>query len=86
MLNRSDIADIIWEHLGGKAPKGGAVSSVPAASRELPKKVFISDWELRKRYKVGEKSIRLPANAILSPLSRDWLDYAGIEVLPERTE
>ena len=34
------------------------------------KKVFLSDWELKKLGVAG-----LPENAIISPLSRDWLEY-----------
>ena len=33
------------------------------------KKVFISDWELRRN------PGNIPENAIISPLSRDWLEY-----------
>ncbi len=77
MLTKSDIGDIICEHLRDR-PGGGP--SAPAASRPLPKRVFISDWELRKLYKPGMKSVKIPANAILSPLSLDWLDYSGVEV------
>ena len=33
------------------------------------KRVFISDWELRR------DPGNIPENAIISPLSRDWLDY-----------
>lgn len=78
MLTKSDIGDIICEHLRVR-PGGGRAA--PAASRPLPKRVFISDWELKKLYKPGMKSIKLPANAILSPLSLDWLDYSGVEVI-----
>ena len=40
---------------------------------ERPKKVFISDWELR-RMKASGSGAGLPDNAIISPLSSDWLD------------
>ncbi len=36
---------------------------------EIQKRVFISDWELRK------SPGNIPENAIVSPLSRDWMDY-----------
>jgi len=36
------------------------------------KKIFISDWELKKMVEAGQS---IPANAIISPLSKDWLDY-----------
>jgi len=40
------------------------------------KKVFLSDWELRRRA-AGQKAVDLPENTIISPLSRDWLEYQG---------
>jgi hypothetical protein len=80
MLTKGDIADIICEHLPGSSGQG-AVAPVKAASRPVPKRVFISDWELRKLFKPGQKTVKIPSNAIVSPLSLDWLDYAGVEVL-----
>ena len=82
MLTKGDIADVISEYLlRGSDTRPGAVTA--KASRALPKRVFISDWELRKMVKPGQKAVRVPANAIVSPLSMDWLDYNGIEVVRE---
>jgi len=77
MLTKGDISDIISQHLSG----GGAVAVLSKASGPLRKWVFISDWELKKQLKPGQKSVQVPANAIISPLSLDWLDYNGIRVL-----
>ena len=68
------------EHLsrssgGGAAPARGKYAAV--------KKVFISDWELRRIYKPGSVTVRVPANAIVSPLSLDWLDYNGVRIIRE---
>ena len=38
------------------------------------KKVFLSDWELKKMNAAGRKAASLPENAIISPLSREWLE------------
>jgi L-fuculose-phosphate aldolase len=43
---------------------------------EKPKKVFLSDWELKRLNASGAGAI-VPDNAIISPLSRDWLEYGG---------
>jgi hypothetical protein len=85
MLTKGDIADIIAERLGRGAAAGPAprACGVPAASRPLPKKVFLSDWELRRLYKEGRKIVKIPANAIVSPLSQDWLDYKGVKIVRE---
>ncbi|MCK5582417.1 MAG: class II aldolase/adducin family protein, partial [Elusimicrobiales bacterium] len=39
---------------------------------EENKKIFISDWELKKMVESGKP---IPDNAIISPLSKEWLDY-----------
>ncbi|MEA3306881.1 MAG: class II aldolase/adducin family protein [Elusimicrobiota bacterium] len=36
------------------------------------KRIFISDWELKKMARSGQS---IPANAIISPLSQEWLEY-----------
>ncbi|MDO8805672.1 MAG: hypothetical protein Q7R35_14730 [Elusimicrobiota bacterium] len=78
MLTKGAVEDLIMQHLsrepGGAAPAG---KKVPA----VVKKVFLSDWELRRIYKPGSKTVQVPSNVIVSPLSLDWLDYNGITVL-----
>lgn len=44
------------------------------------KRVFISDWELRK------DPGNVPEGAIISPLSRDWLEYGGSAAGPASAE
>ena len=87
MLTKGDIADVIAERLGllpaACAGRSSAPARVPAASRPLPKRIFISDWELRRIYKAGQKTVKIPANAIVSPLSEDWLDYQGVKIIRE---
>jgi len=77
MLTKGALEDLIMEHL---RPAPGAAPAVKKV-RELKKRVFLSDWELRRLYKAGDRTVSVPANAILSPLSLDWLDYDGITVL-----
>ncbi len=43
---------------------------------ENKKKVFLSDWELKRLNASGAGGV-VPDNAIISPLSRDWLEYGG---------
>ena len=78
MLTKGAVEDLIHEHLS-RADRGGAA---PAGKKPAPvRKIFISDWELRRLYKPGSRSLTVPANAILSPLSLDWLDYNGVKVV-----
>jgi hypothetical protein len=60
-------------------------SPAPAGKKvpELKRKLFLSDWELRRIYVPGARSVKVPANAIISPLSLDWLDFNAIEVIKE---
>jgi len=82
MLTKGDIADIISKHLA-KGQASIEAPTVARASRPLPKRVFITDWEMKRLVKPGLKTVRVPANAIVSPLSLDWLDYGGIDVIRE---
>jgi L-fuculose-phosphate aldolase len=43
---------------------------------EKRKKIFLSDWEL-KRMRQNGGNTPVPENAIISPLSMDWLDRGG---------
>ncbi|MFA6433392.1 MAG: hypothetical protein WCW52_01720 [Elusimicrobiales bacterium] len=86
MFTKSDIADVIFAYLSrGPAAeaKAGARSSGPA-SKPLPKRVFITDLQMKRLVGPGRKSVKVPAGAIVSPLSQDWLDYGGIEVVRDR--
>lgn len=78
MLTKGAIEDLIVHHLARTSPGG---TGAPAKAAAPVKKVFVSDWELRRLYKPGSRSVTVPANAIVSPLSLDWLDYNGIAVL-----
>ena len=79
MLTKGAVEDLIMQHLDRASGVGAA--PVPAKPVRAQKKVFISDWELRRLYKPGAGSVTVPANAIISPLSLDWLNYDGIRVI-----
>lgn len=74
MITRADISDIILAAVG-KDRK----------TRTVAKRIFLSDWELRRLRKPSGKSISVPRGAIISPLSKDWLEYEGIEVIYDET-
>jgi hypothetical protein len=79
MLSKGALEDIIMQHLTRKTPGGCAAASKKVP--ELKKKVFLSDRDMRGLCKPGAKTVRIPANAIVSPLALDWLDYDGIEIV-----
>lgn len=78
MLTKGAVEDLIMQHL---SPGAGAAAPVTKKVRELGKKVFLSDWELRRIYQAGSRTVKVPSNAIVSPLSLDWLDYNGVTVI-----
>ena len=80
MFTKGAIEDILFERLYGKQSISQPKIAENAAS---DKKVFISDWQLRRLYVKGSRIVKVPSNAILSPLSIDWLDYEGIKVIRE---
>jgi len=86
MLTKGDISDVISAYLARASDGAGAEprGRIPSrASKPLPKRVFINDWEMKRMVKPGQKSVSIPASAIVSPLSLDWLDYDGVKVVRE---
>jgi hypothetical protein len=77
LLTRADLLDIIVEAVArsGRAPDCG-VALRPAATR----RVFLSDWELRRMRVPGARTMKVPRGSLISPLSRDWLDYEGVKI------
>jgi hypothetical protein len=49
-----------------------------AAAR--PRRIFLTDRDLRAMRAPGEKHITVPKGALISPLARDWIDFEGIEI------
>jgi len=81
MLTKGAVEDLIMEHLSRKG--GGGAAPARRNTAAPVRKVFLSDWELRRLYKPGAATVKVPANAIVSPLSLDWLDYNGVRIIRE---
>jgi hypothetical protein len=81
MLTKGALEDIVMAHLSRKVP--GAAAAAPHGRKvpELKKRVFLTDRELRSMCRPGDRTVTVPANAILSPLALDWLDFDGIRVI-----
>jgi hypothetical protein len=78
MLTKGAVEDVIAFHLSRSA---AGAAAVPKKVPELKKRFFLSDLELRRRVSPGQKTVDVPLNAILSPLSIDWLEYDGVKVV-----
>lgn len=46
-------------------------------------KLFLSEYDLKKRLTPGTARLTIPKGAIVSPLAQDWLTLKGIEVVQE---
>lgn len=80
MLTRGAILDVIAAHLRiGTGKQAAAPRKVP----ELRRRTFLSDYQLRRLLRPGARELRVPADAILSPLAMDWIDFNGIKVIRE---
>lgn len=80
MLTRDDLIDIITAGLAEAKPAAAARawSSTGPAGR-----LFLSEYDIKKRLTAGGLRLTIPGNAILSPLVSDWLTLKGIEVTRE---
>jgi hypothetical protein len=82
MLTRDDLIDIVIASL---AKAKGAVGALRKKwNPDGPvRKVFLSEYDIKKRLTPGGMRLTIPGNAILSPLVSDWLILRGIEVIRE---
>jgi len=78
MLTKGAVEDLIMQHL---RPAPGAAAPASKKVPELRHRVFLSDLDLRRLYQPGSKTVTVPADTIVSPLSMDWLDYDGIKII-----
>ncbi len=81
MLTRDDLIDIVVASL---AKAKGAAGALRRWDPNGPvRKVFVSEYDIKKRLTPGGTRLTIPGNAILSPLVSDWLILRGIEVIRE---
>ncbi len=81
MLTRDDLIDIIVAGLAKTKPGAAAARLWRAAGPAA--KVFLSEYDIKKRLTPGGLHLTIPGNAILSPLVTDWLTLRGIEIIRE---
>ena len=81
MLTRDDLIDIIVAGLA-KAKPAAAVARVWLSTGPAGR-IFLSEYDIKKRLTAGGLRLTIPGNAILSPLVTDWLTLRGIEVIRE---
>ncbi|MDD5629138.1 MAG: hypothetical protein PHU21_08735 [Elusimicrobia bacterium] len=94
MLTRDDIIDIILERLS-REPRasaagrpGGSARARPPADRcglgeEIRGRRFLSEYDIKKQLTVNSQELRIPRDAILSPLAVDWLALGRVKIIRE---
>lgn len=91
MLTRDDLIDLIVAGLA-KAGPATAVSAAPAASARAPKgapppgpkgRLFLSEYDIKKRLTSAGKRLTIPKDSIVSPLAVEWLTLRGIDIIRE---
>lgn len=81
MLTRDDLIDIIVAGLA-KAKPAAAAARLWSATGPVGR-LFLSEYDIKKRLTPGGLRLTIPGNAILSPLVTDWLTLRGIDVIRE---
>jgi hypothetical protein len=91
MLTRDDLIDLLVAGLAKAGPAAavsapGKPASPPSkslASRGPNGRLFLSEYEIKKRLTASGNRLTIPKNSILSPLALDWLTLRGIEIVRE---
>lgn len=80
-MDFNHLVDVIYFNVinGDNFYKSQNKNDVKAVKKTI-KKIFISDWELKKKY-FKDNMVIIPENAILSPLSIDWIEFNSIRVI-----
>lgn len=90
MFTPNDLVDLLMEHLApllaSGAPsseKGGAPKSQSPGLDGPKGKLFLTEFDIKKRLTGGGGPLTIPKDAIISPLATDWLTLRGIKIIRE---
>lgn len=62
----------------GRIKYGGAATALPR-----PGRLFLSEYDVKMRLTPQSQQLKIPGDAILSPLAADWLVLKGIKIIKE---
>ena len=82
MLTRDDVIDIIIAGITSAA-RGRGVAPGPFDARRPKGRLFLSEFDIKKRLTPGGLRLTIPGDAIISPLAVDWLTLRGIQITRE---
>ena len=86
MLTRDDLIDLLMQHLAsaGYGKKAEAAAAVDRWTEAKPKgRLFLSEYDVKKRLARDGQSVPVPRDAILSPLAQEWLTMRRIKIIHE---
>jgi hypothetical protein len=80
MFKQDDLIDAIMESLSNGTP-----STSPGTRSPAPpvRRLFLSEYDVRRRLTANPGDLRIPKGAIVSPLALDWLSLKGIRIVEE---
>ena len=78
MLTPDDLVDAIWEHL--PIPTTELGGSPKQWENAAAGRLFLSEYDVRLRFRNSRGELVLPRGAILSPLALEWLELKNIRV------
>ena len=74
------MVDAIFAHLAKAAPVEVRKDPAPKGPKG---RLFLSEYDIKKRLTGGGTRLTIPKDAIVSPLAQDWLTLKGIAVVRE---
>ncbi|MEK7857610.1 MAG: hypothetical protein AAB320_00590 [Elusimicrobiota bacterium] len=88
MLTQDDLIDLIVAHLSRTVPPAAPPSEAKQAPEGAPPRasrgrLFLSEYDIKKRLTVQSEHLTIPKDAILSPLALDWLALRRIKIIRE---
>lgn len=80
MFTRDDLIGWVLEQLADpvRLRRTASRQGLPAAGR-----MFLSEYEIRRRLTGDARELRIPKGSIVSPLAQDWLALRGVRVIEE---
>ena len=83
MFTQDDLIDAIMETLLKRAPLTAPETRHPAPGTAVRPRLFLSEYDIRRRLTGDARELRIPQGAIISPLALDWLSLKGICIVEE---
>ena len=83
MLTRDDLIDIVLERLSQASSPAPRSPSAGAREPGARGRLFLSEYDIKKRLTGGRQELRIPQGAILSPLALDWLALQRVRIVRE---